>query len=311
MALATWFVIGAFLDAWAHTNLAVLETFFTPWHGVLYSGFAATAAWIAWQAVRAQQAGHRGWDAVPVGYGWGMIGVAVFAVGAIGDMLWHTIFGIEQGVEAAVSPTHQILLVGTLLVMSSPFRAAWVSDPLDHRPRYRAFIPALLSLTYVSTFVALIVVFLTTFSTGAPAGEFGDGIGSILVTTVLLVAPVLLMASRWRLPLGVATTLFTVMATLLGAVDGWSRPWLPVAAAAAGLATDLLVRRLAPSAERPAAFWAVGFVAPLLLWVPWFTATALTEGITWSVDLWSGTLAWTALLGLALSMLMVPPPVER
>src|SRR5215207_2532334 len=39
-----WFIAGLFLDGWAHNNLAsTLETFFTPWHGVLYSGFFAVA----------------------------------------------------------------------------------------------------------------------------------------------------------------------------------------------------------------------------------------------------------------------------
>jgi hypothetical protein len=30
-------------------------------------------------------------------------------------MLWHMVFGVEQGVEAALSPTHLLLLIGTLL----------------------------------------------------------------------------------------------------------------------------------------------------------------------------------------------------
>ena len=33
-----WGIGGLFLDGWAHTNLPRLETFFTPWHAVLYSG---------------------------------------------------------------------------------------------------------------------------------------------------------------------------------------------------------------------------------------------------------------------------------
>lgn len=40
--LATWLIGGVFVDGWAHNNLAKLETFFTPWHALLYSGFAAT-----------------------------------------------------------------------------------------------------------------------------------------------------------------------------------------------------------------------------------------------------------------------------
>ena len=40
-----WFMGGMFLDGWAHANLASsLETFFTPWHAVLYSGFLAVAS---------------------------------------------------------------------------------------------------------------------------------------------------------------------------------------------------------------------------------------------------------------------------
>ena len=36
-----WFFIGAWIDSSAHTYLIDdIETFFTPWHGVLYSGYA-------------------------------------------------------------------------------------------------------------------------------------------------------------------------------------------------------------------------------------------------------------------------------
>ncbi len=35
-----WLIIGVFVDGWAHMNLAQLETFFTPWHALFYSGFA-------------------------------------------------------------------------------------------------------------------------------------------------------------------------------------------------------------------------------------------------------------------------------
>ena len=44
VALSGWLIGGIHLDAWAHHRVAAtLETFFTPWHGVLYSGFLALA----------------------------------------------------------------------------------------------------------------------------------------------------------------------------------------------------------------------------------------------------------------------------
>ena len=42
--LSVWFVLGLFLDAYAHADAPELETFFTPWHAVFYSGFAVTGA---------------------------------------------------------------------------------------------------------------------------------------------------------------------------------------------------------------------------------------------------------------------------
>ena len=36
-----WFFMGAWIDSSAHTYLIDdIETFFTPWHAVLYSGYA-------------------------------------------------------------------------------------------------------------------------------------------------------------------------------------------------------------------------------------------------------------------------------
>jgi catechol 2,3-dioxygenase-like lactoylglutathione lyase family enzyme len=37
-------------------------------------------------------------------------------------------------------------------------------------------------------------------------------------------------------------------------------------------------------------------------------AVLVTLGIGWSAELWTGTIAWACLLGLALSLLMLPPP---
>ena len=46
LALSGWVTAGLVVDAWSHTYLPQLESFFTPWHALLYSGFLAMAAWI-------------------------------------------------------------------------------------------------------------------------------------------------------------------------------------------------------------------------------------------------------------------------
>src|SRR6266511_1338166 len=48
VALGAWLIGALFADGWAHLNAPELESFFTPWHLALYSGFAALAGWIGW-----------------------------------------------------------------------------------------------------------------------------------------------------------------------------------------------------------------------------------------------------------------------
>ncbi len=52
VAFGTWLMVGLFVGGWSYSNLAELETFFTPWHALFYSGFMWTAAWVGWQALR-------------------------------------------------------------------------------------------------------------------------------------------------------------------------------------------------------------------------------------------------------------------
>ncbi|MDQ6878523.1 MAG: hypothetical protein M3082_12700, partial [Candidatus Dormibacteraeota bacterium] len=66
--LSTWLIGGLFLDGWAHNHVASLETFFTPWHAVLYSGYAALAALYFVAALRNRGAGSAWQRVMPVGY---------------------------------------------------------------------------------------------------------------------------------------------------------------------------------------------------------------------------------------------------
>ena len=80
MALSAWLIVGIFVDGWAHNNDKP-ESFFTPWHGLFYSGFTATALWLLSR--------YRRHGSIPVGYGLGFLGLALFAAGGVADMVWH------------------------------------------------------------------------------------------------------------------------------------------------------------------------------------------------------------------------------
>jgi hypothetical protein len=76
-----------------------------------------------------------------------------------------------------------------------------------------------------------------------------------------------------------------------------------------GLAVDAIIAKLRPWPERPGAFRALAMLMPALLWSGYFAAFALTDGVGWTLEVASGTIVWAILSGLALSLVMLPPPI--
>jgi hypothetical protein len=317
--LSFWFLAGAFVDGWAHNHIPELESFFTPWHVVFYSGFLAVSGFLMATLVRNHAKGYSWRRAMPPGYELSLLGVLIFMAGGIGDMLWHEIFGIEANVEALLSPTHLVLALGGTLIMSGPFRAAWrrPSGRNDHTQGWRALLPALLSLTFLLSLWS----FMTQFAhplvdPWAAAGvrprtqhlpllRQSFGVVSILFQVGLLMGPVLLAVSRWILPLGSLTLVFALNAILMSFMHDHYR-FIP-AVALAGFAADLLLRWLRPSLVRSQALRWFAFAVPAIYYALYFVAIIVTQGLDWSVHLWTGSIVLAGVVGLLLSYLIIPP----
>jgi hypothetical protein len=322
--LSGWVVTGMVLDAWAHQNVSQLESFFTPWHAVLYSGFLAVAAWMVARALAGGSVRPLRLD-VPAGYGLGLVGVAIFFVAGVGDGIWHTIFGIERDLEAALSPTHIGLFLGALLMFTTPLRSAWSSDRLGPTPSFRALLPTLLAVTFTTLLISFLFFYLSAFrnpsstwpsvaGAGRVAGSlpvvaYGRelGVASVLVTNLLLLAPVLFLSRRWRPPFGSATLLFTVVAFGTSATEEFAFGEVVVAALVGGLVTDWLVTGSGARPDQVRSLRLVATVAPLALWGSYFLVLQLRHGVTWPAELWTGSVLFASLSGFALSLLMLPP----
>ena len=117
VVVSIWWLGGLFIDGWAHSNIPQLETFFTPWHAVFYSGYLAVAFTLLVQIllnlrqsainaggntpslvrlVRESLPGHRWLRAIPIGYELSVLGLVIFGISGIGDLTWHLILGIER-----------------------------------------------------------------------------------------------------------------------------------------------------------------------------------------------------------------------
>ncbi len=145
--LCTGLVGGSFLDGWAHTHGKVDNTFFTPWHAVLYAGYALGAAFLFFNLVRNHARGYPWREALPAGYGVSLLGAVIFGIGGVLDMIWHTFFGIEVSIDALLSPTHLTLAFGVVLIVTGPLRAAWVRFPGSSGYGRLKLLPAVLSIT--------------------------------------------------------------------------------------------------------------------------------------------------------------------
>jgi len=317
--LSALFVGGLFLDGWAHTHGRVDQSFFTPWHAVFYAGYAMTASALVASLLRNHARGCPWQLALPVGYGLSGLGALIFAAGGVTDLIWHTIFGIEAGVEALLSPTHLVLALGLGLIASGPVRAAWRrSEPglgwAAQGPMLLALTSTLSVLTFFTEYAHPLIYVAA--GRGHPhGGAEGLGVASVLLQTALLMAIVLLTARIGTLPRGGLTLIVTLNAAAMGFLNfsGDYPLALVVGAGVAGLLGDTLYALLHPSAAAPSAWRLFAFALPATFYLCYFLALMLTEGIAWSVHLWVGSIVLAGIAGWLLSYLLLPPrsPEDR
>ncbi|MBA3877980.1 MAG: hypothetical protein C0498_13865 [Anaerolinea sp.] len=318
--LAAWLLGGLYLDGWAHNNLAeTLESFVTPWHGVFYAGFGATAALLIGATIRRQKAGRDWSGAIPDGYRPSMAGVALFAVGGVADSIWHTLLGIEVSVDALVSPPHLLLALGLGLIVSGPLRAAWRGT---EAPEGIGLVAATLSLALLLSLLTFFTQFAhpfveawsaesnlrdhAPFLVALPETLTGEITPLIGVTAILLQAGVLMGAllavmRRWALPFGSVTAVVGLNVVLLSFLNDQQR--LIPAALVAGVAADLLAQRLRVSSDRRG-FMLFAFALPATLYLLYFATLFATDRIVWPAALAAGSIVLAGIVGSLVALIL-------
>lgn len=312
-ALAAYFVGGLYLDGWAHAHGKVDQTFFTPWHAVLYSGQLLLVAILAGVLVRNVWRGSTLRDALPRSYHLSLAGVLLWFLGGPGDLIWHTLFGIEQSVEALYSPTHLLLALGITLAVSGPLRAAYHRSDSEMRRLIDQF-PMILSLTLSLSVLTFFIMIAHPLSNlwGTGWSDFSDearGMMGIMLDTALFMGAILLMVRQWKLAPGALTIMFTVNALLMGCLFPGPYPTIFVMARVfAGIIADGLLCWLKPAVTRPTVLRAFATLVPVAIFALYFLAARLAiGGILWSTHLWAGSLAIAGAIGFLLSLLVAPP----
>jgi hypothetical protein len=212
-----WIFAGLYLDGWAHNNIPEqIDSFFTPWHLVLYSGYAVSAAILGVIYILNVKKGYSWLQALPSAYMTSLLGAIIFAVAGNLDFIWHWLFGFEENVEALVSPSHLSLAVGGVMMMSGPLRAAWQTLGAQEN---NIPLRALLSLFIVTGVFTFFTQFSNAFShpqvfvREIPAGDTYEWdvtlISYVLIPTMVLMSAILMAMLRWQFPFGSLTFLLT------------------------------------------------------------------------------------------------------
>jgi hypothetical protein len=322
VVLGSWIILGAATDGWAHLNtLSGLQEdgFFTPWHALLYSGFTATAGWTVWLAYRRRHRARRWWvDGWPAGYRLGALGMVIFLVAGIADMAWHEVLGIETSIDALLSPSHLLLCVGSVLLLTSPARSWWAAGGGGGLRAGSGAVALALATTSASVFLGYVSMFDNVDAVRPYDGEIDSagytaaarGVASYVVTIALLAVP-LLMAHRRRATFGLGTAL-VAWVSLFPAVTH-ELPRLQTVAALAAIAAAVLADWLLVSLDRwrgrdaPLRLPVAGAVFAGLVSSAHVAAVHLEGDVQWPAELWTGVVVTGVAVGAVLGGLAARP----
>ncbi len=309
-ALAGWLMLGVYLDAWAH-GAHLPDSFWTPWHGILYSGLVACAAFLVGASLVEGRTARR---ILAPGYGLSLVGAAVAGLGGIADAIWHALFGIEFDIDAAVSASHLVIVAGIFLLVSGPARAAWAS-------RSRIGVPGALSLLYALSILTVILSYANPFAglmgtgpapSSAALGQLEQIRGIFAFSSdAALVSGLALLALRYgpiAPPLLALVVGGNAVAMVLdsGPRLGDALGVMLAVAVAEAIVVAALVAWLRPAPERPRELRGFAFLLPALPFAVYALVVSTVLGTWWSVTFWVGLVMLGGLVGGLMSAVVSP-----
>ena len=319
IAAIAWLLGGLYADGWAHSN-RLPDSFWTVWHAIFYSGFAACAAVIV-GAIALRRSSAPSWrDAVPRGYTAALAGVVVFALGGMADTAWHTAFGVEVGNDILLSPSHMLLGLGMFLIVSGPFVAALRRG--DESPSLARRLPMVFSLVAIFSLLTFFTLysgpysnFLGSTGNGTTSDRVFRGLLGMFLFSGFISGLLLMVLRRTTLPVGAITLILGLDGAAMILMRSRDTPldaqlsFIGVAVAA-GIVGDVLLWRLRPSPARPFALRVVAIALPVAYFVLYFAVVFVRYGFGWTFTFLSGSVILCGVVGLLLSFVALPPSIE-
>ncbi|MFN8528479.1 MAG: hypothetical protein U0670_07700 [Anaerolineae bacterium] len=317
--LGLWFAIGLFVDGYAHNHGMVDDTFFTPYHALMYSSILFTGIFLGYHQLRNTAKGYAFTRALPRGFRLSLIGVGLFFIGGGFDLWWHTTFGFEVSTEALLSPSHLLLATSAVLIVTGTIRSTVVRFAPGTPLNWRDGLPFIIALTALLSGITFFLQFGNLFtqhlSLIGRSLDHGSTLTSAIINGMIITATVsmgvLLFGARTvRLPFGASTLILTVNALGMFLLDLSPRHYwiILIGAAAAGLAADVILRLRLSEPVRARLF---GFAVPAVLTAGIFLCLLAVTQIILSIHLWLGLVLMCGAAGFFISYLVVPNEPRR
>jgi hypothetical protein len=247
--------------------------------------------------------------------------VLLFLGAGLADMVWHETLGVEVGLNAAFSPSHMGLVIGALLMLSSPLRSWWAAGAGGGLRAGTGVASLALTAMGATILLSHSIAFATAYpTTPYQAVDNGgerfehvlavQGVDAYLVTTLLIAIP-LLMAHRRRATPGAVTAVVGGVALFILVMLEF--PGVLVAGALGAVAgaavADLVLERLDATrgTGAPLRLPIAGAVLAATVWSGNLLGLHLADGIRWPVEMWTGLVVLCAVLGALLGGLLARP----
>lgn len=305
-----WLIGGTFTDAWAHNNIPRLETFWTPWHAILYSGLLFLIASVTTVVIINYRRCRNWLQAIPQGYRLAYLAFGLMVLDGLADMTWHLLFGVEQNLDALFSPTHLTGLVCIGLFATAPLYSMYVrrvvpSSFSDYFLLATAFLlPYILIVNTTQPFSVFAQIWPITTPFTFGIGQLA-GIASMVIQAVLFVFFVLHVTRFWTFKPGMFTYILGVVAIGLSIMN---QLWFTVPVfILGGMILDGAYWYLKPSSTRilqMRIFSALAAAAPYAVYMIWVSSTM---HVVWTAHMIIGSVYVLLMIGWALSYLPYPP----
>ncbi len=327
-------VAGLFIDGWAHNHGEVDDSFFTPYHAVMYSSYALFGIVLLGLHRKNINQGYAFLKALPQGYMISLIGVFIFGGGGLFDLFWHEAFGIEDGIEALYSPSHLLLAIGYSTVIAGVIQSAWLRR--ETMQGWRGLWWLLLAascLISVFTFFTQHMTFVSEAENMLQRPFDADVLtqavmASYIVSTALMIGTVLFLMRRWTMPRGAVSAIFALNAAMMGLmllleVRGFNlveflllMTLMVLPALLAGIVADVLIWRLKITPQTQGAIRIMAIVSAFVLGGAYILAIQILgmmqdTGLWWEIHTWLGIPSLCAIAALLLSLLIFPPAIPQ